>query len=669
MSRAALDPRAVDPATLEAVAKTIKGLAMDGVEKAKSGHPGMPMGTAEMATTLWLRFLKHDPGEPSWPDRDRFVLSAGHGSMLLYSLLHLTGYDLPMEQLKSFRQLHSKTPGHPEVDHTPGVEVTTGPLGSGFAAGVGMAVAERFLGARYNRDGHEIVDHFTYGIVSDGDLMEGIAAESASFAGHLGLGKLIYLYDDNSITIDGATDITFTEDVGKRFEAYGWHVSAVDGHDAAAVADALQAARAQTSRPSLIKCRTIIARGAPTKAGSEKSHGAPLGAEELAGAKAAMGWPEQAFHVPAAVSEALAAQRESLAADRRDWETRWAAYEKAHPELAKELSTVLAGDLPEAALSAMQAVTFEAGTKLATRKAGAKVLAALTEAHPTVLGGSADLAGSNGVGVPGGGTLSPTEPAGRNVHFGVREHGMAGICNGLALHGGVRPFDATFLIFSDFMRGALRLSALMQLPVVHVLSHDSVFLGEDGPTHQPVEQCMSLRMIPDLHVVRPADANETVGAWIHAMQRGRGDGPTAILVSRQGLPVLEHADRDVSKGAYVLHDAQGEPDGILLATGSEVHLCLEAAKILADAGTHVRVVSMPCWGAFEAQPADYRDSVLPPAIQKRLSVEAGTTLGWDRYARNQIGIDRFGASAPASDLAEYFGITASAIVDRYRSLD
>lgn len=668
MSRAALPPRAVDPATLQAVANTIKGLAMDGVEKANSGHPGMPMGTAEMASTLWLRFLRHDPTQPHWPDRDRFVLSAGHGSMLLYSLLHLTGYDLPMSELQSFRQLNSKTPGHPEVDHTPGVEVTTGPLGSGFAAGVGMAVAEAFLAARYNRDGHDIVDHFTYGIVSDGDLMEGIAAESASFAGHLGLGKLIYLYDDNSITIDGATDLTFTEDVGKRFEAYGWHVLSVDGHDTAAVAKALEAARAETKRPTLIECRTIIARGAPTKAGSEKSHGSPLGAEELAGAKKAIGLPEQSFYVDGSVSEALAAQREGLTADRKDWETRFAAYEKAHPELAKELTALLADELPEAALAAMKGVTFETGSSVATRKAGAKVLAALCEAHPTVMGGSADLAGSNGVGVPGGGTLSPQDPAGRNVHFGVREHGMAGICNGLALHGGVRPFDATFLIFSDFMRGALRLSALMQLPVVHVLSHDSVFLGEDGPTHQPIEQCMSLRMIPNLHVVRPADANETVGAWIHAMQRGRGDGPTAILVSRQDLPVLEHGARDISKGAYVVHDPDGEPDGILVATGSEVHVCVQAAQTLAESGTHVRVVSMPCWKAFEAQPADYQDSVLPPAIQKRLSVEAGTTLGWDRYARHHIGIDRFGASAPAQELAELFGLTASAIVERYRSL-
>ncbi|MEM6991874.1 MAG: transketolase [Myxococcota bacterium] len=671
MSRATMPPRAVEPATIELASKTIKGLSMDAVEKAKSGHPGMPMGTAEMAATLWLRFLQHDPSAPQWPDRDRFVLSAGHGSMLLYSLLHLTGYDVPMSELQRFRQLDSLTPGHPEVDHTPGVEVTTGPLGSGFAAGVGLAIAEQYLAAHYNRDGHEIIDHFTYGIVSDGDLMEGIAAEAASVAGHLGLGKIVYLYDDNQITIEGGTDLAFTEDVGKRFEAYGWHVDAVDGHDPDAVAAAITAARADP-RPSLIKCRTIIARGAPTKAGSSKSHGSPLGAEEIAGAKKAMGWPEEPFHVPAAITDALGAQAGALAEQRKAWETRFDAYAKAHPDAAAELQALLADELPAGVLDTLKNVPFETGTKLATRKANLKVLGALAAVHPTVMGGSADLAGSNGVGIPDGGSLAKGNLGGRNAHFGVREHGMAGICNGIALHGGVRPFDATFLIFSDFMRGALRLSALMKLPVVHVLSHDSILVGEDGPTHQPVEQCMTLRMIPDLHVIRPADANETVGAWIHAMQRKRGDGPTAILVTRQGLPILEQTTRDVSKGAYVLWEPEGvsvgDLDGILLATGSEVHLCLEAAQTLAGEGKSVRVVSMPCWKAFAEQSAEYRESVLPAAVAKRLSVEAGTTLGWDRWASQQHGIDRFGASALGADLAERFGFTAAAVYERYQSL-
>jgi len=671
MSRAALSPRAVDPSTLEQVCNTIKGLAIDAVEQANSGHPGMPMGTAEMAATLWLQFLVHDPAQPTWPDRDRFVLSAGHGSALLYSLLHLTGYALPMSELKRFRQLGSLTPGHPEVDHTPGVEITTGPLGSGFAGGVGMAVAERFLAARYNQPGHEIVDHFTYGIVSDGDLMEGIAAEAASIAGHLGLGKLVFMYDANQITIDGGTDLSFTEDVGKRFDAYGWHVVAVDGHDTAALATALAEAKAD-ARPSLLVCRTIIGRGAPTKAGTSGSHGAPLGAEELAGTKAAMGWPEATFHVPAGVTKALADRREQLSAARVAWDKRYEAYAAAHPALAKELTALLAGDLPEGTIEALEAVTFEPGTKLATRKAGKAALAAVSAVHPTIFGGSADLAGSNGVGIPDGGDLSKDNPQGRNVHFGVREHGMAGLCNGIALHGGMRPFDATFLIFSDFMRGALRLSALMELPVVHVLTHDSVMVGEDGPTHQPVEQCMSLRLIPNLHVVRPADANETVAAWIHAMKRGRGDGPTALLLTRQGLPVLKEARRDISQGAYVLWEPEGATadslDGILLATGSEVHLCLEAAHKLHEEGTAVRVVSMPCMEAFAEQSDSVRESVLPAAVTKRLSVEAGTTMGWGRWAAHQHGIDRFGTSAPGGDVAEFFGLTVAGVLERYRAL-
>ncbi len=672
-ARAALPPREHDPAVHTQLVKTIKGLAMDAVQKANSGHPGMPMGAADMATALWSRFLVHDPTAPDWPDRDRFVLSAGHGSMLLYSLLHLHGYDLPMEQLQQFRQMHSKTPGHPEVDHTPGVEVTTGPLGTGFAAAVGMALAERLLAARYNKPGHEVVDHFTYGIVSDGDLMEGIAAEAASLAGHLGLGKLVFLYDDNQITIDGGTELSFSEDVGARFVAYGWHVQAVDGHDPAALTEALAAARAEGGQPSLIACRTVIGQGSPAKQGKSSSHGSPLGAEEIEATKRGMGWPlDPPFFVPQGLRADIERGLSPVRAQREDWERRFAAYEAEHPTLAAELKTVWAEDLPAGTAEALEAVTFEPGTKLATRKALAKVLATLVDCHPTIMGGSADLAGSNGVNVASLGAHSRENPGGRGMHFGVREHGMAGICNGLALHGGVRPFDATFLIFSDFMRGAVRLSALMRLPVVHVLSHDSVFLGEDGPTHQPVEQCMSLRLIPHLHVVRPADANETLGAWAHALSRKRGDGPTAILVTRQGVPVLDNGRRDISCGAYVLWDppkvAADDLHAILVATGSEVWVALEAAQRLSGEGLAVRVVSMPCWEAFEAQDSAYRDEVLPPAITRRLSVEAGVTQGWARWAAHQQGIDDFGASAPAEVLAEHFGLTVDAVAQRVRTL-
>jgi len=673
-ARAALPPRDHDPALHSLLVKTIKGLSIDAVQKANSGHPGMPMGTADMASVLWTRFLVHDPQQPHWPDRDRFILSAGHGSMLLYSLLHLQGYELPLDQLRQFRQLDSLTPGHPEVDHTPGVEVTSGPLGTGFAAGVGMALAERLLASRYNRAGHEIIDHFVYGIVSDGDLMEGIASEAASLAGHLGLGKLVFLYDANRITIDGATDLSFTEDVGARFSAYGWHVLAVDGHDAVAIGDALAEARATIDRPSLVVCRTIIAHGAPTKAGTSASHGAPLGQDEIDGTKKAMGWPlEPHFHVPAELPAGLAPGLAAARGQREDWDRRLAAYEAEHPALAAELRRSWEETPSDAALAALDAITFEPGTKLATRKAGAKALATLVEHHPMLVGGSADLSGSNGVSLAGRTTQSREQPEGRNLAFGVREHGMAGICNGLALHGGVRPYAATFLVFSDFMRGALRLSALMGLPVIHVFSHDSIFVGEDGPTHQPIEQCMSLRMIPQLHVVRPADATETLGAWAHGLRRKRGEGPTAILVTRQGVPVLEGAHRDISCGAYVLWDppkvAASELHGILIATGSEVHLALEAAQRLhRDEGLAMRVVSMPCWRAFEAQDVTYRDEVLPPAITRRLSVEAGTTLGWARWAAHQQGIDTFGASAPAELLAERFGMTVDAVVERVRGL-
>ncbi len=670
-SRAQLSPRPIDPQTHTLMVKTIKGLAMDGVEQAKSGHPGMPMGTADMAAALWLRVLVHDPAAPHWPDRDRFVLSAGHGSMLLYSLLHLTGYDLPLSELQRFRRLHSRTPGHPEFGHTVGVEVTTGPLGSGFSAGVGLAIAERFLAARYNQGGHAIVDHFTYGIVSDGDLMEGVASEAASLAGHLGLGKLVYLYDSNRITIDGATEISFTEDVCARFAAYGWHVQRVDGHDADAVTAAIVAARAESERPSLIECVTTIANGAPSKAGTSGSHGAPLGKAEIEAAKSAMGWPLQpTFFVPDELRAQLAIQAQAHGRRRAQWEQDFAAWRAEKPELAAEFEALQRGDMPAAAIAALP--SFAPGTPLSTRKAGQKILDALMRAHPTLLGGSADLAESNGVHITGIPSQHRAVPSGRIIHYGIREHAMGGITNGLLLHGGVRAFDATFLIFSDYMRGAIRLSALMGLPVVHVFSHDSFWLGEDGPTHQPIEQCMSLRLIPQLDVIRPADARETVGAWRHALQRKTGEGPTAILVTRQNLPTLAETREDISCGAYVLWDPPGTDaaglDGVLIATGSEVSLALTAALRLRAEGRAVRVVSMPCWELFERSDRAWQDRVLPPGVGRRLSIEAGSTLGWQRWAQHSIGIDHFGASAPAEDLAREFGFTTDAVVARYLGL-
>ncbi|MFZ6182242.1 transketolase [Nannocystis pusilla] len=656
-----------DPRVSGLLVDTIKTLAIDAVQKANSGHPGMPMGAAVMASVLWTRFLVHDPEHPRWPDRDRFVLSAGHGSMLLYALLHLTGYDLPLDELKQFRQWGSKTPGHPEYGHTVGVEVTTGPLGTGFAAAVGMALAERFLAATYNRPGHDIVDHFTYGICSDGDLMEGIASEAASLAGHLGLGKLVFLYDDNKISIDGSTDLAFTEDVPGRFAAYGWHVQRVDGADAAQVEAALVLARAETTRPSLIACRTVIAAGSPNKAGTHGAHGAPLGDAEIVATKKAMGWPEdQSFRVPDEVRAALAEQRRGLGEQRKAWEVKFAAYRKAHPELAKQFEALQSDAVPEEVLSAIP--SFEPGSAVATRKAGQKILEALVKAHPTLIGGSADLAGSNGVELklP---AQSRTRPDGRVMHFGVREHGMAGVCNGLALHGGVRAYGATFLVFSDFLRGALRLSSLMKAPVVYIFSHDSFWVGEDGPTHQPIEQLMSLRLIPDLYVVRPADARETAAAWRLALQRGHGEGATAILLTRQDLPIMAETREQIGEGAYVLWQPEGPLDGILVATGSEVATALAAAKTLhADHGKRVRVVSMPCWEAFLAQPKAYQDSVLPPEISRRLSVEAGTTFGWDRFAAHQHGLDHYGASAPGKLLAERFGFTPAAVVKHWLEL-
>ncbi len=659
-----------DPRLDELVVNTLKTLAIDAVERANSGHPGMPMGMADTASVLWRQFLVVDPADPGFADRDRFILSAGHGSMLLYGLLHLSGFDLSMDELQRFRQLGSKTPGHPEVGLTPGVETTTGPLGQGFANGVGLALAEAHLAARFNRPGLTLVDHFTYAICSDGDLHEGLSHEAAAIAGHLGLGKLVYLFDDNSITIDGATDLSTSEDVTGRFEAYGWHVLAVDGHDRAAVAQAIAAAQAVTDKPSLIRCKTRIGAGSPNRGGTSKSHGSPLGKEETRLTKEALGWPVDAeFLVPAGVREAFAELRRRGAEKRAAWHDTFARYQAAHPELAAEWRRIHDGaGLPGDVQAHLPTWAADAKPE-ATRVSSGKVINALAPHVTQLMGGSADLAGSNNTTLKDIPFVRRGDYQGRNVHFGVREHAMAAILNGLALHGGVIPYAGTFLTFSDYMRPSIRLAALMHQRVVHVLTHDSIFLGEDGPTHQSIEHAMALRLIPGLHVMRPADGRETAAAWLAALRRT--DGPTAMLLTRQNLPQLpgsESAVEGVAKGGYVVHgDPDARPDVILIATGSEVHLCTQAAAILEGRGLSVRVVSMPCVERFMAQPEVYRLAVLPPECPIRLSVEAGRTLGWERFVGPlgaSIGIDRFGESAPAEDLATFFGLTVDNVVNQ-----
>ena len=653
---------------------TIRTLAMDAVQKANSGHPGLPMGAAAMAYVLWTRFLTHHPTNPSWPNRDRFILSAGHGCMLLYSLLHLTGYDLPLDELKRFRQWGSRTPGHSEHGLTPGVETTTGPLGQGFGNGVGMAIAERFLATHFNRPGYTIVDHHVYAIVSDGDLMEGVSSEAASLAGHLGLGKLIYLYDDNRITIDGSTSLAFTENVGQRFEAYGWHVQRVDGNDLIEVEAALSAAQAATERPSLIIARTHIAYGSPNKQDTAEAHGAPLGEEEVKATKRALGWPlEPAFYIP---DEALAHFREALQRGRAreaQWQAQFDAYAAAHPELAAEWRTVMNGRLPEGWADKLP--TFPpGGGSMATREASGKVLNAIAPHLPTLIGGSADLTPSNNTYLKGYGDFQRDNVGARNLHFGVREHAMGSILNGMALHGGVIPYGGTFLIFSDYMRPAIRLAALSHIHVIYVFTHDSIGLGEDGPTHEPIEHLASLRAMPNLTVIRPADANETAVAWRVALEH-RG-GPVALALTRQKLPVLDRtilASADLlRRGAYVLTDtSNGQPNIILIATGSEVQLALEARQRLAARGIGARVLSMPSWELFEQQPDSYRDEVLPPSVTARLAIEAASPHGWHRYVGPMgavIGMTRYGASAPYQVLMEQFGFTADNVTSRALSL-
>jgi len=651
---------------------TIRTLAMDAVQKANSGHPGAPMGLAAAAYVLWTRFMRHNPKNPDWPDRDRFVLSGGHASTLLYSLLHLCGYDVTLEDLKNFRQWQSKTPGHPEYRHTPGVETTTGPLGQGFANAVGMAMAERHLAARFNQSGNEIVDHYTYVMCGDGDMMEGISAEAASLAGHLGLGRLICIYDDNKISIEGSTAIAFTEDVALRFKAYDWQVLVVDdGNDLEAITQALTDARSETARPTLIKLRTHIACGSPNKQDSADAHGAPLGEEEIKLTKECLGWPGlDAFHVP---REALAQFRACLqkgAAAEAAWKEKVLAYTKAFPELADQWVNALSAYLSRTWDDGIPVFTA-AEAPIATRAASGKVLNAIAAEIPTLMGGSADLAPSNKTYLEGFAEFQRDHFDGRNIRFGVREHAMAAIMSGLFLHSGIRPYGGTFLVFADYMRPAIRVAALMNLPLIYIFTHDSIAVGEDGPTHQPVEHLAALRAIPNLCVVRPADANETADAWRQAIKTT--DHPVALILSRQKLPVLD-ADQTrggVFNGAYVLADCEDLPDVILIATGSEVHVALEAKNVLSHKGVAARVVSMPSWELFERTSRDYQDTVLPPAVTARVAIEAGIPNGWERYVGRQgamIGMTTFGASAPGATLMKEFGFTVDNVVAKALAL-
>ncbi|BDY03404.1 transketolase [Ferrimonas sp. YFM] len=657
------------------LANAIRALSMDAVQKANSGHPGAPMGMADIAEVLWRDFLKHNPGNPEWADRDRFILSNGHGSMLLYSLLHLSGYDLGIDDLKNFRQLHSRTPGHPEYGYAPGVETTTGPLGQGITNAVGMALAEKVLAAQFNREGHEIVDHHTYVFMGDGCLMEGISHEACSLAGTLKLGKLVAFWDDNGISIDGHVEGWFTDDTPARFESYGWHVIRdIDGHNPEQIKAAIEAAKAESDKPTLICTRTIIGFGSPNKSGSHDCHGAPLGDAEIAAAREFLNWPHAPFEIPADVKQAWDGN-EVGAAKEADWNGRFDAYAAAYPELAAELKRRMAGDLPadwEEKAAAYIADLQANSTKVATRKASQNCLNAFGPMLPEFLGGSADLAPSNLTIWDGSKSVTPDDASGNYIHYGVREFGMSAIMNGATLHGGFKPYGATFLMFMEYARNAVRMAALMKQPSIFVYTHDSIGLGEDGPTHQPVEQIASLRMTPNMSTWRPCDSVESAVAWKHAVERN--DGPTSLIFSRQGLaPMARDAQQlaDVAKGGYVLKDSAGTPELILIATGSEVELAMEAAEVLEAQGKAVRVVSMPCTDAFDAQSAEYKESVLPAAISKRVAIEAGIADYWYKYVGlngKVIGMTTFGESAPAGELFKMFGFTVENIVEAANAL-
>jgi len=648
----------------------IRILSAEMVEKAKSGHPGMPMGAAPMAYALWARQMKHNPANPNWADRDRFILSAGHASALLYSLLHLFGYDLPIEELKQFRQWGSKTPGHPEYGHTVGVETTTGPLGQGFATGVGMALAEAYLAAKFNRPGYDIVDHYTYVLSGDGCMMEGITAEAASLAGTLQLDKLIVLYDSNAITIEGDTNIAFREDVGKRFEAYGWQVLKVeDGNDIDAISKAIEDAKAEKTKPSLIIITTEIGYGAPAKQGKASAHGEPLGEDNLKEAKEFLGWTyEEEFFVPQEVREHMESIKQKGIEAEKAWQEKWEAYSKEYPELAKEWELWHSDELPVDLLNDEDFWKFDGPD--ATRSSSGEVINRLAKVLPNLIGGSADLAPSTKTIMKDRGSFSAENRAGSNLHFGVREHAMAAMANGIALHGGLRTYVATFFVFSDYMKPAMRLSALMGLPVVYVLTHDSIGVGEDGPTHEPIEHLAAARSIPNFTVFRPADSKETAAGWYAALTRK--NSPTALVLSRQNLPLYQETGKDALKGGYILLDSEKEtPDIILMASGSEVELVYKAHGILKEKGIDARVVSMPSFELFDEQPEEYKEKVLPKAVRARLAVEAGSSFGWYKYVGldgDTITLDRFGASAPGKVLFEKFGFTVENVVEKAEQL-
>ena len=648
---------------------TIRFLAVDMVQKANSGHPGAPMGQAPMAYVLWDRFLKHNPYDPKWPDRDRFILSSGHASAMLYALLHLTGYALSLEELKQFRQWGSLTPGHPEYGVVPGVETTTGPLGQGFANAVGMAIGERWLAQHYNRPGYEIINHYTYAIVSDGDLMEGVSSEAASFAGTLHLEKLICLYDDNKITIEGSTNITFTENVAQRFEAYGWNViGPIDGMDVTSVSTAILAAQAQKSKPSIIICRTVIGYGSPNKAGKAACHGEPLGVEEVRLTKQNLNWPyEETFTIPLEVLTHFRHAQARGQLKQQEWETQMAAYRKVYPQEVRQLAEDLGGNLPSGWEHDLSAMFNSSNKPIATREASGLIMNAIAKKVHSFTGGSADLAPSTKTLLKDRGDFGFEDKVDHNMHFGIREHAMGAIANGMSLHGGTIPYTATFMIFYDYMRPPIRLAALMGIRVIYVFTHDSIGVGEDGPTHQPIEQLMGMRLVPNLVTIRPADATETAEAWKVAVERR--NGPTALVLSRQNLPVLDRTTlgpaSSLQKGGYILWQSTATPEVILIATGSEVHIALEAGKALEQKGISARVVSLPSWELFEAQPTAYRNEVLPPNITARISIEAGVTLGWERYVGQRgiaVGLSRFGASAPGNIIYEKLGLTVQRVV-------
>ncbi len=656
----------IDKEKMNLAVNTLRMLSADAVEKAQSGHPGLPMGCADIAFVLWMQFLRFCPQDPQWPNRDRFVLSAGHGSMLLYSLLHLFGYDMSLDEIKRFRQFGSKTPGHPEYGHTPGVEVTTGPLGQGFANGVGMALAERILAERFNKEGRTILSHYIYGIVSDGDLMEGITSEAASFAGHLGLSNIIYIYDSNQISIEGNTSITFTEDVGKRFEAYNWRVTKIDGHNHGEIAAAIEAARNEKERPSLIIARTHIGKGSPNKQDTASVHGEPLGAKELELTKENLGWPKNSpFYVPEEVRHLCQSRIVELKEEYAQWQDLFKKHIKDDPNLSQTWNAFFKKEIPaDLELELLQTIKKDS---IATRTASGDMMQVIAQRMPSFLGGSADLCPSTKTYIKGSPSLGKNQFSGKNIHFGIREHAMGAILNGLALSGGIIPFGSTFLMFSDYMRPPIRLAALMKIQVIYVFTHDSIFVGEDGPTHQPIEHLSSLRTIPNLLVIRPSDATETAAAWIAALNHK--DGPTALILTRQDLPVIIRSiyptQNQLNYGAYVLKDSVKPPEIILMATGSEVSIALDATLQLQGKGIHARLLSVPSFELFRLNSAEYKNNILPPGCRKRVAIEAGGKSCWYELVGLDgliIGIDGYGASAPAKTLAEHYGFTAKNIV-------